>query len=82
MTKTYTTSQAAYTALDAGPCLLELYEPGIVRVHVGTTLPAVGITAYHVLSYPAGAFTYNGTETVYVLSDTDANPDVVATHIV
>jgi len=81
-TKKYTTSEAAYTALDEGPSIVELYDQGTVRVHVGTSAPAIGETAYHLLTYPAGAFIYNGTETIYVLADDNRTPDVVATHII
>ena len=81
-TKVYTTSESAYTALDPGPCLVEVNSRGRVRVHVGTTLPAAGELAHHVLQYPAETFTYNGTETVYVRADDSDEPGVVATHVV
>jgi len=81
-TKRYTTTQANYVALDAGECVVEVAEKGSVRIYIGTSLPTVGETAYHNISYPDGIFAYHGTETVYVLAETTDVPDVVATHII
>ena len=78
----YTTSETSYTALTAGECVVEVAEKGSVRVHVGTTLPIAGTTAYHNITYPDGIFAYHGTETVYVRAESDLEPDVVATHII
>ena len=52
--------------------MLEPMEPGMWRVHVGTSAPTTGTDAYHLLKYPNGTFHYFGTENVYVQAD-DSN---------
>lgn len=73
----------AYVSLGVGPRLIELQEPGAMRIVVGVSLPSAGAAAYHLISYPAGQFPYSGSETVYAQSDSsDFDPYIVVTPVV
>lgn len=63
------TPATVYTAIATGPALIELMEPGRVRIVVSPSQPVDAYTAYHLLQYPAGRFVYSGDETVWAQSD-------------
>lgn len=68
-------ANSVYIELAAGPCFIEAQAVGTWRIVVNPTQPIAGYAAYHLLEYPAGSFTYGGTEKVWAQEDTDSGND-------
>ena len=77
--QTYTKANTQAT----GPCYIELFEPGWIRVVVSNTgVPAADVGTYHLVGYPNGSFSYGGNEALYVRNDDVAgNVKVIVTEI-
>jgi len=62
---------------------IELTEPGMIRVLVSSFVPPDdNVGTYHLMRYPAGNFSYTGTEDVYVRNDASSgNVKIVVTEV-
>lgn len=68
---------------NSAPVFVELFEPGILRVHVGPIDPGSSNGTYHLISYPDGMFSYGGNEKVWVRNDADTGTvKVIATEVI
>lgn len=72
---------SSFTLAAEGACLLDVMEPGTIRVWIGPEAPAANIAAYHVLGYNEGGFSYTGTENVYIMSNAGGTHPCVVTDV-
>jgi len=54
------------------PCFCEMVTPGVARIFVGPADPGSTNGTYHQIAYPAGFFSYAGTEKVWIRNDADS----------
>ena len=63
---------SSFTLASAGACMIDVMEPGTIRIWIGTAQPPANVAAYFVLGYNEKGFPYTGTENVYVMSNDGA----------
>ena len=79
-TRVEVVNDTVYTAVLLGPGVITLEESGMVKVHVGTVLPAVTTTAFHPLAHGIDhQYSYSGSETTWMLNDGTGDCNVVVT---
>jgi len=73
---------SSFTLAAAGACLIDMMEPGTIKLWVGETEPAANIGAYHVIGYNEGGFAYTGTENVWIMANTGGTQLCVVTAVI